>query len=975
MLRGALAQAQARCGHTVLMTGEPGIGKTRTAREFTGHAVREGALVLWGRCHEEVGAPPYWPWVQIIGSALAARDPSQALADLGAGAADLADIVPQICDRLPELRPPDRHQDPAEARFLMFEAIRQFFGHACERQAIVLVLDDLHWADAPSLRLLEFLVPEIAELALLVVGTYRATELSRQHPLSNTLGSLTRVPHVVRINLPGLGAEEVQTFIAEAAGSMPPHRFARTLHRQTEGNPLFLREIVRFLEQQGVLSAGLSAPENVLPPVIRIPEGLKEVIGRRLNFLSPACNEILALASVIGREFTHDVLSRAAGPLAQDPLFEALDEALATHVIDEIGAGRYQFAHTLVRMTLYDELRVGQRLRLHRAVGTAIEALSGADRDSVLAELAHHFRAAGDLDRGLDYAVRAGERADALLAFEDAAQSFQVALDALDQRTPADEALRCRLLFRLGDAQRKSGDFQHARDTLHTAVEGARQLGLRDTLAGAALAYEQVCWRTERRVDAPPEGALAEALMLVPQTDRRGRVELTAALARSLLYAGAERQAREYLARAITMARDLADPALLATTLEHLFDFPSGPDKTEELLALATESLEAAEQSGNAEVVCVSRTRRIVCCLELGEFEAAEKEMTTLSRDQARIRQPDYAISLLGFRAMLALMRGDLAAADRLLVEASARTSRAGASQLAYLSVLIFSLRREQGRLREVGPVLAQFMQTASAPAIWGPGLAVLYVELGRLDEARDEFERLAAREFADLPRDGRWTMCMAYLAEVCAALDDAGRAASLYRLLLPYSGRVLLLGGGVVCAGSASRHLGLLATTMADWEAADRHFEEALGMNRRIGALLLLARTQHDYATMLQLRNGRGDRERAAFLLRSSLECAQELGLQALEEHAAARLAQLDNPTAEARAAGVLDDLTPREVEVLRLVAIGRSNADISTALAISLNTVASHVRSILAKTECANRTEAAAYAMRHHLTPQHRG
>lgn len=211
----------------------------------------------------------------------------------------------------------------------------------------------------------------------------------------------------------------------------------------------------------------------------------------------------------------------------------------------------------------------------------------------------------------------------------------------------------------------------------------------------------------------------------------------------------------------------------------------------------------------------------------------------------------------------------------------------------------------------------------------------------------------------------------MAYLAEVCAALDDADRAASLYRLLLPYAGRVLLLGGGVVCSGSASRHLGLLATTMADWEAAERHFDEALAKNRRIGALLPLAYTRHDYATMLQMRGGRGDRERAALLLRSSLENAQELGLRALEERAAARLAQLDDRPQEARAAGTEDYLTPREVEVLRLIAIGRSNADISTALAISLNTVASHVRSILAKTECANRTEAAAYAIRHRLAP----
>ena len=972
MLRGALEQALSGRGGGVMVAGEPGIGKTRTAQEFSERAARQGAGVLWGRCHEQAGAPPYWPWVQIIRSLLQSRPPEAPLGDLGPGAADIADLAPEIRDHLPRSGSGARLRDTAEARFRMFEAIRRLLAGTCEHQPLVLVLDDLHWADAPSLRLLEFLAPEIADMSLLLVGTYRATDLSRQHPLSNTLGGLARAPHIARVDLPGLSVEEAQAFIAAAAGTTPPTWFIRSLHQQTEGNPLFLREIVRFLEQQGILNAEIEAPDAALPRVIRVPEGLKEVIGRRLNLLSPACNEVLALASVIGRSFSLELLMRAAAPLAADEVIEALDEALAARIVNEAGDRRYQFIHNLVRVTLYDELSASVRRRMHRTVGTALEAPGGGDRRALLPELAHHFSASGDLDRGIDYAIRAGQSAETLLAVEDAAQFFQMALDALALRPAADEAMRCRLLFRLGDAQRMSGDFPRAQTTLREAAEAALHLDRYELLAKSALAYEWVSWRVGRAADAPPERLLADALRIVPESEIKLRVELTGGLARSLLYAGSEKEARERLDFAIAIARRLGDPALLASTLEYLFDFPWGPDGTRNLLALASEALEAAMRSGNAEVAYMARVRRVACRLELGDFAAVEDDIAHLGRADAPVGRRDTALGVIGLRAAMALMRGELDAAARLSAEANSRMSGADIvereSQMAFLSVQVFTLRREQGRLKELGPVLAHFMRTASATSVWGPGLAVLYVELDQLDKARGEFERLAARDFDDLPRDGRWATCLAYFAEVCAALGDPRRAAMLYRLLLPYADRTLVLGGGFVCSGSSGRHLGMLAGAMSDWPASERHFEDAVAMNTRIGALLPLAHTRHDYAAMLLARGEPGDRDRASALLRSSLSSAQKMGAHALEQRAGARLRELE--AAPASSAGE-DDLTPREAEVLRLISIGRTNADIATALAISLNTVATHVRRILAKTGCSNRTEAAAHAMRRGLAP----
>jgi len=962
LLRGAFEEACAGRGCMVMLAGEPGIGKTRTAQEFASRAAGREAAVLWGRCHEESGAPPYWPWVQVIRALLRDAD-RDVLAGLGAAASDIANIVPEIRDLLPGLERSAPLGDPSEARFRMFESIRRLFAGLCRSRTLLIVLDNLHWADAPSLRLLEFLAPELAESRILLVGTYRATELSRHHPLSNALGGLARVPHFTRVILAGLSEEEVQAFVA-AAGTTAPAGLAKALHVQTEGNPLFLREIVRFLEQRDALG---DAP---FPSTMRIPEGITEVIGRRLNLLSAGCNEVLALASVIGRDFAWEVLLRAAAPLTEDMLLEALDEAVATPIVEETAAGRYQFTHNLIRMTLYDELRIARRRQFHRAVGAAIEVVYRADPDQSLPELARHFQASGhdaDVDKAIDYAVRAGRRADALLAFEDAVQFFRTALDTIEQRTEPDQAMRCRLLFLLGEAQRKSGNIASALSTLCETAKAASRLGLPDVLADAALAYEQAAWRNSSSPDPSPGALLREAFRQVPETERALRARLTGALGRALLYANAEAEARAQVAKSIAMAREVGDPAVLAANLSHLYDFSWKPESTEELLGCATEMLAAAQRSGDPEMVHYAHAWRLNHYLELGNMQAAAAELDALNRMDARLRQPTYSLTLRGYHIMMALLRGEFAEAERQILEATAlRRPTELSVHGEQLSMQIFTLRREQGQLAGLQPVVSAFLRQHAAAGVWRPGLALVYLELGQRGEARAEYEKMAADDFAALPRDGRWHYCLVYLTELCAALGDAARAATLLRLLLPYAGRNILLGAGIACCGSAGRYLGLLCATMAHWQEAQRHFEEALAMNAGIGARVPFAHTQHDYAAMLLARGDAADRECAITLLRASLENARVIGMRALEERAARRLEELSG-----EGAGAPDDLTAREAEVLRLIAIGRSNADIATVLSISLNTVATHVRNILAKTGCANRTEAAAYAMRRGLAP----
>ena len=961
-LRTALAATCAGRGRLVFLSGEPGIGKTATAAELADDASRSGARLLWGRCHEEAGAPPYWPWVQVLRAVVADRDADALRHDLGAGAADIAEILPDVRDRLTNLEAASPAREPAEARFRLFDSLTRFLVAASHRQPLIVVLDDLHWADVPSLRFLEFLAPEIGDSRLLLIGTYRENELTRQHKLSDTLGGLARVPNVSRLRLGGLDGEEVRHFIAFAAGIVPPASLTRSIHEQTEGNPLFLREVVRFLRQQGHFD---KAPDGQASPaaIVRIPEGVREAIGRRLNMLSSECNAVLGVAAVIGREFSLDVLVRAVPDRSEDEVTRAIDEALDARIVEELSPGRSQFTHALIRMTLYDELRSGPRRRVHRAVGEAIEAEYRRDLGPVLSDLAHHFQAAGPgagSRRAIDYAIRAARHADAVLAFEDAIGLFQTALDMIEQLENTDPRQHAEALLHLGETQRKINDFSHAKTTLLAAAALARKHGLYDVLADAATRFELAEWRHGYKDADTTSALLKEALDTMPAEMSLRRISLISSLARARLSAGAPPlEAKRLASEAIGMARALGDPAAIAASLAALNDFPADPEEADQLLANAVEMGMMAGRVDDLEILSQAHYRRAVHSMELGDAQTSRTAIEAMVAVNQRLRQPVFTLFDIGFRTTLALLRGDMAEAERVILQGLRLRTPGTTHSFDPLSVLIFTLRREQGRLDELRPLVVAFAQSGGTPA-WRPGLALLFTEFGDVLAARSLFDELALDEFAALPRDGRWTVCLVYLAEICAALRDATQAAVLYRLLLPWSGLNIVVGG----VGPSDRFLGLLASTMGHWTDAGRHFTEALAMNERIGALASLAHTRCDYAAMLLTRGLPGDLSRARELLNQARDSAATLGLVAVTRKAEARLAALSVPPA-----GTPDDLTAREMDVLRLLAIGRGNADIALVLEISLNTVATHVRNILAKTDCANRTEAAAYAMRHGL------
>jgi len=882
-LRAGLEGAVAGRGRLFLIGGEPGIGKTRLADEVASEASRKGLDVLWGRCWEGGGAPAYWPWVQVVRAYARGRDTGALASRIPAGAMYLARMVPELRDRLSE-SPESPSPESDHARFYLFDSTTALLRNVANQTPLVIVLDDLHAADGPSLLLLQFLARELRDSRILVVGTYREAEVRRAPEVGQILGDLAR--EAEHIPLQGLGEPEVGRFIEKMVGIEPSDAVVRAVHLATGGNPLFVREVVRLLLSEGrrdaFAHAGLAIP--------RIPAGVREVIHRRLEPLSGDTLRTLSVASVIGQEFELSSLQRTC-ELPFERLLEALGEARAAGLLVETSSavGRFRFAHALIRETLYDDLAPARRLELHRRIGSALEEMHGTDLEARLAEVAHHFFAAapaGDARKAIEYARRAAERADAQLAYEEAARLYQMALRALELTEEADGGSRCELLLALGEAQRRAGNVQAANEAFLGAIEIGRTLGAGEVLARAVLGFGTDVVAPDG-VDEPLVGLLEEALRSLPANDDALRVRVHARLGRELYLARSPERRLSLTAEAVEMARRLGEPATLAYALNSRHWALWDAEHVEERLAVAREFVGLAEEAGNRELAFLGHLECLFDLLEVGDIELVDAETTTCSRLAKELRQPGNLWMIRSAEAARAHMDGRFEDAERLGQEAftiGQRGQDANAAQC--FAVQLYALRRDQGRLGELEGS-TQALAVEQNRWIWRPALARLYMELGRETEARREVERLARHGFADLPRDYSWLFALANLAPVAAFLDDRAHAANLYDLLLPYANRCAVGGPATVCEGAVARYLGLLATTMERFAEAEAHFAAALEMNTRLGALPSVAYTRHDFARMLLSRGAAGDPATALDLVNDALVTAQELGMEGLVERA----------------------------------------------------------------------------------------
>ena len=872
-----------------LISGEPGIGKTRLAEELARHARDRGAEVLVGRCWEAGGAPAFWPFVQALRTYVRAHDRTTVRQLLGSGSAELAQLLPELAEVVPT-PPPASAVEPETARFRLFDAVASFLRAAAAAGPIVLVLDDLHAADEPSLLLLRFVAGALADSALLVVGIYRNVDPGLTDPLSSTLAELSREPVTRRLTLAGLGQEDVASFIEHTSGRDPSEQVTGVIHRVTEGNPLFVGEIVRLLVTEGALD---EVGSDATRP-FAIPDGVRAVIDRRLRHLTDGCKDALVLGSVLGRDFSIDALTRASGS-SRETLLGLLDEAVGERVVTEPARtpGRLRFGHVLIRDVLYDELPPGRRAQLHGRVGEALESLYEDDLATHLAELAHHFLAAapaGNADTAAHYARRAGDQAAAQLAYEEAVRLYELALPHV-----RDDRQRCDLLLALGDARARSGVTATAKDAYRRAAELAERLGLPEGLARAALGYGgRFLWDASR--DDPDLVPLLErALAALPAGHDRLRVRLLARLAAGPLRdATFDPERRVALsAQALKIARDLGDPGTLAYALAGRMLADDSPDKTRERLELATELLELTDPTSEKERAVEALEVRLLSLLETGEIEAARAELARMADLAAELRQPSQQWFVAAYRALLALLEGRLDEAEQLVPEAHALGSRVQpwSAEVSY-RLQLYVLRREQGRLEEVRELVASSVDEFPTYPVWRCVFVATNALLGREDEARDALEALAEDDFAALRPDEGWLVGVSLLSEAVRLLRDERRAQLLHDRLLPYADRVGVI-YTEISTGAVARHLGLLASTAAAWSAAERHFARALEVNRRIGARPQLAHTQHDFADMLLERRAAGDVRKARRALEAAL--AGYRGLAA-EPHAAIVEARLDS-------------------------------------------------------------------------------
>ena len=868
----------------VLLAGDAGIGKTRVAAELSSRAHEDGAVILYGRFDEET-LTPYQPIVEML-RGWSAGAPLDALRErLGARANELGIL-------LPEFGPPPDHSmvSGAEAdaqRFRFFDAVAALVGEIGAEAPVVLVFDDLHWADRPTLQLLRHLVRAPAPRRALFVGTYRESEISDRHPLHELIGDLRREGTLRRLELTGLAEPEVAELVAELASAPASESFVHALHGETEGNPFFIEEVVRHIrETSGALS------EEITLEQAGVPEGVREVTARRLRRLSEPTRAVLLVASVIGREFDYDVLEAVVSQ-SEDELVEALEEGVEARVLREAGhVGRYAFTHALVRATLYDGISQLRRARLHGRVGEHLVRLRGGDLDPHLAMLAHHFAQAAPVerpDRAIDFALAAARRADRMLAWEEAAQHYRAALRARELAGAVDDHVRAELLLALGASEDRAGQEEEARATFTAAIRTARQLGDPVLLSRGALGVAGP-WSALSRSDPVRVSLLDEALMALPEEDTPLRARLLARMSLEIYYAGEPELRLSLSEEAVGIARRIEDARTLATCLDARHYALWRPENVEERLDVAAELRRVAEETGDPELELQGAGWTIIDLMELGDIQGVDIQIAAASKLAEALHRPIWLWWTSLFRGARAQLAGDFDEAERLAQETLAIGQRGQAENaLHYYAQAMFNIRREQGRLAEVEGAVRGFIELYPAIPAWRSALALLLVELGRPEEARAEFERTAEGGFAEFPRDANWLIAITLLAEVCGALGDGARAEELYGLLEPYAGRNVVVGRNATNNGSASRLLGILASARHEYELAERHFREAQEMHVRMGARPWHARTQMAWAEMLLERRRGDDVTRASELLADAIVVADALGMVVLAERARA--------------------------------------------------------------------------------------
>jgi hypothetical protein len=918
-LHAALEESAAGRGGLVLLTGEPGIGKTRLATALGEHATAGHHRVAWARGWDGGGAPAFWPWVQVVRAVAADRKDGALRSDLGAGARWVAQLAPELRERLDLPEAGDLESE--QARFALFDAVTVFLRNAAAREPLLVLLDDLHTADLPSLLLLAFLARSVGEAGVLVVTTHHEAGPRRGPEVEAVFGELTRFGR--RVNLTGLEDDDLRALVVHRSGAHPSEELVQSLHTLTEGNPFYSDEVVRLLVAQGRINRPLG--DRVRLP---LPDGVRDAIRRRLLPLRPEVREALEVAAIEGRDFHLSTLERAAG-IGRADLLERIDDALTVQLVEEAPgpAGSFRFVHGLIRETLYGDTTSTRRARLHAATGEALERTAASE-----AVLAHHFVEAatvGDPAKAVHHAARAGHEALAALAYERAADLFDAALGALDMLAEPDDRRRGELLLLRGQAQMQAGG-DAARATLMAAIDLARRVSDADLLARAALSLGGF-GLSPGMVDDELVAVLEEALKGLPPDGSALRARLLVRLAVALYYSPVAERREELVQEALGIARGLDDRPTLAYVLDQGHIATNGPDTTERGLEWAQELFTLAEEAGDPDLAVRARSWQIDLLLELDDLPGADMAIEALDRIATDSRDPRARAYIPLHRARRAMISGRLDDTEQLIHEGIQLGWSLQDSTVPILAgAQLFWLRLGQGRLPELEDAVRQFADQLPAMPAWRVALATLYLHTGRPAQSRREYDRLAERDFATIPRDNVWSIAIAQLAELSETFRDVERSRVLEDLLEPLAERNVVTPTGIF-AGPVKRYLALTAAARGDHETALDRLAEARQTCERLGYVPMLAVIDVDEARILARRRGPGDIERARALLASGVERAEAVGVPRLDERLARAAALLptddgaQEPADATPADGPATAVLAREGDVWRLDYEGR--------------------------------------------------
>ena len=752
-----------------LVSGEAGVGKTTLVAETARAAFDGAACVLFGHCEEDL-ATPYQLFAEALGHFVTHASEEQLVAHVDADGSALGRLVPALARRLPGL-PPSTATDADSERYQLFAAVVGLLVMASEQQPVVVVLDDLQWADKASLQLLGHVVTADQPMRLLVLGTYRDSELSRSHPLLDTLAALHRQHSVVHIELTGLDDTGVISLMEAAAGHTledAAMALAHAVQRETDGNPFFVREVLRHLAETGAIYQDLTGRWVASDTVeqIALPASIRAVIGARVGRLGPGAERVLSLAAVIGRDFDLDVLARASDA-SEDELLDILDAAIAATLVRELTdtPGHYNFAHALIQHTLYEDLGLTRRARAHRQVAEALEDLYGDNPGSRVGDLARHWGTAQPVDvaKALDYSRRAADAALDGLAPADALRYYTQALDLYAQSDHPDPTLGIDLAVGLGTAQRQTGD-PAFRDTLLDAARRAADLGDTDRLVAAALANYRGFFSNRGKTDADRVEILELALDQLASEDRR-RALVLATLCAELMY-GTPLERRQALANeAIAIARSSGDDATIVRVVHTLANPLAVPELLQQAMDWQTEALVRAERLGDpVQLFWVARSCAGTAARAL-DIDEMDRCLEIMESRAAQLDQPILNWVHSWARAVRAQIAGDIDQVERLAAEALQIGTDSGQPDATFIyGIQLAPVTLQRGTSGELAPRMEQMVvDVPEVAGVYVAALALAHVEAGHIDDARRLLEQAAAADF-DVPLDPNWLVTLALL-------------------------------------------------------------------------------------------------------------------------------------------------------------------------------------------------------------------